>query len=122
MTVPSIARASQSTVASLFGARAAVQPARVAIVDGDRTLTYGELADRVARLAGVLAARGVRRGDRVAVLAENRLEILELLLAAARLGAIVACQSWRLAPPELAHCLALVSSAAALASPRHAAA
>src|SRR5204862_489740 len=39
--------------------------------------------------------------------------------AAAHLGAIVACQSWRLAPPELAHCLALVTPRASVASPRH---
>jgi fatty-acyl-CoA synthase len=113
-------RASRSTVASLFAARARVHPGRVAVIDGDRRVSYGELADRAGRLAGVLAARGIEHGDRVAVLAENRLEILELFLAAAQLGAIVACQSWRLAAPELAHCLALVTPQLALASPLHA--
>jgi acyl-CoA synthetase (AMP-forming)/AMP-acid ligase II len=57
----------------------------------------------------LLAARGVRHGDRIALLSENRLEVLELFLAAARLGAIVACQNWRLAAPELAHCLLYTS-------------
>ena len=50
-------------------------------------------------------------GDRVALLSENRAEVLELFLAAAQLGAIVACQNWRLAAPELAHCLRLVAPA-----------
>ena len=68
----------------------------------------------------MLAARGVARGDRVAVLSENRAEVLELLLAAARLGAIVACQSWRLAAPELRHCIELVEPKLAIVSPRHA--
>ena len=113
-------RAARSTVASLFEAQARVHPRRVAIASAERTLEYGELAGRARRLAAALAARGVGRGDRVAVLAENRPEILELFLAAAHLGAIVACQSWRLAPPELAHCVGLVTPVLSLASPRHA--
>ncbi|MGE5186893.1 MAG: class I adenylate-forming enzyme family protein, partial [Acidobacteriota bacterium] len=113
-----IASAATTTVTRLFAARARVAPARPAVVDGARRVSYGELADRVARLAGVLADRGVGAGDRVAVLAENRLEILELLLAAGSLGAIVACQSWRLAPPELAHCIALVEPTLTVVSPR----
>ena len=112
-------RAATSTVASLFEARARIEPKRVAIVDGARQLSYGELADRASRLATVLFTRGVRRGDRIAVLSENRSEMLELFLAAARLGAIVACQNWRLAAPELRHCLELVEPKAALVSPRH---
>jgi acyl-CoA synthetase (AMP-forming)/AMP-acid ligase II len=56
----------------------------------------------------------------VAILSENRLEYLELILAAGRLGAVVACQNWRLAPPEIAHCLELVGPTCLVASPRHA--
>jgi acyl-CoA synthetase (AMP-forming)/AMP-acid ligase II len=117
-----IRRAAQSTVASLFSAQARLDPRRTAVTDGRRALSYGELDDRSRRLAAVLAGRGVRRGDRVALLSENRLEILEVFLAAARLGAIVACQNWRLAAPEIAHCLRLVTPAVGLASPAHAAA
>ncbi|MBX9359665.1 non-ribosomal peptide synthetase [Streptomyces sp. WAC04114] len=54
-----------------FFRRAADQPHRTALVrdDGERTerMTYGQLADRALRLATVLAERGVRRGDTVAV-------------------------------------------------------
>ena len=115
-------RAAQSTVASLFLGQARLHPDRVALSDGARNITYGELAERTRRLAGVLAGRGVQRGDRVALLSENRPEMLEVYLAAARLGAIVACQNWRLAAPELAHCLRIVEPVLALVSPRHAAA
>jgi acyl-CoA synthetase (AMP-forming)/AMP-acid ligase II len=115
-----VRRAAQSTVASLFAARARLHPARTAVIDGARTLGYGALDERSRRLASLLAARGVGRGDRVALLSENRLEVLELFLAAARLGAIVACQNWRLAPPELAHCLRLVAPKAIVLSPTHA--
>ena len=109
-----------STVASLFAARARVHPHRLALEDTTRRSTYGELDGRTKRLAGALAASGVGRGSRVVILSENRAEYLEVFLAAARLGAIVACQSWRLAPPELAHCLDLVEPACCIVSPRHA--
>jgi len=98
--------------------RARVHPQRTAVEDGVRRFTYGELAGRTRRLAGALAARGVAKGSRVAILSENRLEYLEVFLAAAHLGAIVACQNWRLAPPELAHCLDLVDPACVVVSPR----
>jgi len=108
------------SVSGLFEARVRVHPDRVAVVDGARTFTYGALDVRVHRLAGALARRGVARGDRIAILSENRVEYLETFLAAARIGAIVACQNWRLAAPELAHCLDLVEPRMLLASPRHA--
>jgi fatty-acyl-CoA synthase len=114
-----IRRATASTVASLFAANAAVHPDRYAVIDGTRRWTYAELDERSRRLANVLASAGVGRGDRVALLSENRAEILEVFLAVARLGAIVACQSWRLAAPELRHCIELVAPTLELASPRH---
>ncbi len=116
---PAIRSASTTTVARLFAARAQVTPARVAIVDGATRRSYRELDDRTQRLANALLARGVTRGERIALLSENRAEVLEVMLAAARIGAIVACQNWRLAAPELRHCIALVEPALAIVSPRH---
>jgi acyl-CoA synthetase (AMP-forming)/AMP-acid ligase II len=112
--------AARNTVGGLFAAQARLHPQRVAVVDGERTLTYGALDERSRRLADTLARRGVGRGDRVALLAENRAEVLELFLAAARLGAIVACQNWRLKAPEIAHCVRLTSPKVAVVSPKHA--
>jgi fatty-acyl-CoA synthase len=63
-------------------------------------ITYGEMARRAGRTAAALAARGVKRGDRVAILAYNCPEYLDLLFACARLGAILVTLNWRLAPPE----------------------
>jgi acyl-CoA synthetase (AMP-forming)/AMP-acid ligase II len=114
-----VARASSSTIASLFAARARIHPSRTAIEDAARVLSYREVAERTRRLAGALAASGVTRGTPIAILSENRAEYLEVILAAARLGAVVACQSWRLAAPELARCLDLVSPAYTFVSPRH---
>jgi fatty-acyl-CoA synthase len=117
---PLVRRATGSTVSSLFLGAARLHPGRTAIEDAQRRLTYSEVSGRTRRLASVLAAAGVSRGSRVAVLSENRIEYLEVLLAAAHLGAIVACQNTRLAPPELAHCLDLVAPETVLVSPRHA--
>jgi fatty-acyl-CoA synthase len=114
-----VRRAGLNTVAGLFSAAARLHPERVAVIDGDRALSYRALDERSRRLASALASRGVGRGDRIALLAENRAEVLELFIAAARLGAIVACQNWRLKAPEIAHCVRLVAPTAAVVSPKH---
>ena len=49
-----------------------VNPTGVATIDGDRRRTWTEFRDRIARLAGVLRAAGIQRGDRVAILSLNR--------------------------------------------------
>jgi fatty-acyl-CoA synthase len=102
------------------GLRASAPSANTAEAGAPARLTYRELGERVARLAGALAAQGVRRGDRVALLSENRPEYLEVVLAAARLGASVACQNWRLTSTELSHCISLVTPKLLLVSPRFA--
>ncbi len=108
------------SVNGLFEARVRVHPRRIAVVDSATTVTYGALGERVLRRAADFARCGVRAGDRIAILSENRVEYLETFLAAARIGAIVACQNWRLAAPELAQCVDLVAPRLLLASPRHA--
>jgi len=60
------------------------------------------------------------RGDRIAILSENRSEYLEVFLAAARIGAICACQNTRLAEPELRHCLDLADPSLVITSPEYA--
>ncbi len=52
------------------------------------TITYAELLERVARLAGALAARGVTKGDRVIIYMPMVPEAAEAMLACARIGAI----------------------------------
>jgi fatty-acyl-CoA synthase len=74
----------------------------VAVRSEDRSLTYRELDARVDRAAAALAARGVRSGDRVAILSGNRPEFLEALGATNRLGAIAVPINFRLVGPEVA--------------------
>ena len=73
---------------------AAGRGAQVAIIHDSpvthvkHTITYGELQERVARLAGALKTRGVGKGDRVVIYMPMVPEALEAMLACARLGAI----------------------------------
>ena len=65
-------------------------------------ITYGELQDRVARLAGALRDRGVTAGDRVVVYMPMVPEAVEAMLACARIGAIHSVVFGGFAPSELA--------------------
>ncbi len=68
----------------------------------DRRLTHAALDDRASRLAVALRHRlGLEPGDRIAILARNCAEYLELFFAAGRVGVIAVPLNWRLAPPEL---------------------
>jgi acyl-CoA synthetase (AMP-forming)/AMP-acid ligase II len=84
---------------------AARTPAAPAIVFESETITYGDLAGRVAALAAGLAARGVNAGDVVGLLSYNCPEYLEALFAANYLGAIAMPINWRLAAPEVRYIL-----------------
>ncbi len=119
--IPALTRgAGAVTVGALVAMQAKLRPDAIAIVEGRRELSYAAFNARVNRLAHVLAARGIGRGERLALLAENRAEYLETECAAAKLGAIVACQNWRLADPELVHCLRLTTPRLLIVSPRFA--
>lgn len=113
-----IARAGKLDAYELFASRVGQHPDAIAIQQGMLRLSYAELCRRVLALASALQSRGIGRGDRIALLSENRLEYAETELAAAYLGAIVACQNWRLAAPELQHCIELVSPSLVMVSKR----
>ncbi|GAA4311887.1 long-chain fatty acid--CoA ligase [Klenkia terrae] len=78
----------------------------VALVQGERRLTYADLDGRTDQLARALRALGVRRGDRVAGLLLNSVAFLETMLATAKLGAVFVPMNVRLAPPEVSYLLA----------------
>src|SRR5262245_3640365 len=89
-----------------FLARAeAVYPNKIAVRHGDATYSYREFGARVRRLASALAARGVRRGDVVSVLAPNVPAMLELHYAVPALGAVLNPLNYRLDPRSLAFCM-----------------
>ena len=78
---------------------------REALVFCDRRLTYGEMAERARRFSGALYERGLRRQDRVAVLAMNCAEYYETYRACEWAGFLLATINFRLASAEIAQIL-----------------
>jgi fatty-acyl-CoA synthase len=74
---------------------------RIAVVDGEVTLTYREFRDYCQRLAGFLTSRGVSPGDRVCVLAPNTLLMLAAHYAVLYAGGVLVALNTRLAAAEL---------------------
>ena len=78
-------------------------PDSPAISDGATTLSYVELHRAVSRVAGGLSAKGIGKGDRVAIIADNRIEFLMVALACAKLAAIFVPMGLRLRAPEISY-------------------
>ena len=76
-------------LAETFFRQAERAPDKLAVWCEGEGLTYGGLADRVARWSAALAARGVRRGDHVAVLLPSSVDYVALFLVSATLGLIM---------------------------------
>ena len=76
----------------------------ITIYEGS-ALSYAQMASRVSELAGGLQARGVGRGDVVAILLRNCPEFLEVLFASNHLGAVAMPINWRLAAAEVRYIL-----------------
>jgi acyl-coenzyme A synthetase/AMP-(fatty) acid ligase len=92
-----------SFVADVVDAADPSRPALVAIAadGGRREVSFAEVADRSARLAGALVARGVGRGDVVMTVVGNRPEWAYAMLACWRIGAVAQPCSEQLRPADL---------------------
>ncbi len=102
----------------------AAPPSRAALVaigrDGSRDVaTFGEVADRSARLAGTLARRGVRRGDVVMTVIGNRPEWVHAMLACLRIGAVALPCTEQLRPTDLRARMDVVEPLAVLTDERN---
>ena len=76
-------------------------PERVALSDGIRTLSHADFLTHTIRTINALVSEGAQRQDRVAVLAQNSIEMVEVLAAAELGGFIVLPFNHRLAVPEI---------------------
>jgi acyl-CoA synthetase (AMP-forming)/AMP-acid ligase II len=93
---------SRVTIGDIISEHSRSYPGGLALVDGQRRLTWPELDERVRRLANALRRAGVGQGDRILWLGQNSFRVYELLGAAAKIGAMVCPGYWRWAPPEMA--------------------
>jgi fatty-acyl-CoA synthase len=75
-------------IGSWIARRARTAPSRPAVVFEGRSTTYGELDERIRRLADALVAMGTRPGDRVAYVGRNHPSYLETLFATGAIGAV----------------------------------
>ena len=104
---PEVYQAGSATYGRLFRESASLNSERTALIEGARSRSYAELNERSDLMARVLLDSGLDRGDRVALLIRNCIEVVEAELAAAKIGAISVNLNWRQTPAELAHCVCL---------------
>ncbi len=103
--MPAGVHLSRLTPLSFLERSASAFPDRLAVVDGDRRLTWSELRERARRLAVALQAGGIERGDRVAFLALNTTELLEAHYGVPAAGAVLVAINTRLTSDEIAYIL-----------------
>lgn len=80
--------------------RAIYTPDTLAVIDSskatDTKYTYAQLNDRANRFANWLKQAGIKRGDKVGIMANNGVEFLDVFFACGKLGAIFVCYDWEL--------------------------
>ncbi|HEV7267871.1 MAG TPA: AMP-binding protein [Falsiroseomonas sp.] len=96
-------RAHDFTLADFLASRVEALPDEPCLVFEGRTWSYAEFAAEVGRCATVLAARGLRPGDRLGVLSTNHPSTAVLLFACARLGVILVPANPDYGPSEAAY-------------------
>ena len=84
---------------------ARVSPERLALIYGRERVNYAALAQRLRAVAGMLTARGIGKGDVVAVLMKNSAAFIELALGASHIGAVLLPINFRLAAEEVEYIL-----------------
>ena len=76
-------------IGSLFSRHSRYRPNHLAVVFEDQRLTWLEFNQSINRLANALLGMGIQKGDKVATLLPNCLELLETYWAVAKIGAVV---------------------------------
>ncbi|MBI5930800.1 MAG: AMP-binding protein [Chloroflexi bacterium] len=76
-------------IGTLLPRHARYRPNHIAVIFEDHRLTYSEFNRRVNRLANALLGQGIQKGDKIATILPNCLELLDVYWAVARIGAVV---------------------------------
>ena len=88
-------------IGSLFARHAQYRPDQLAVVCGEQRLTYSQYNRQINRLANALATMGIGKGDKVATILPNCLELLETYWAVGKIGAVVVPMSTLLLEPAM---------------------
>jgi fatty-acyl-CoA synthase len=94
------------SVSDVIAAHARLQPNQLGTRDSKRTLSFAAWNARASQLANGLLALGLAKGDRVALLAYNCVEWMEIYVAIARAGLVAVPINFRLTGPEIAYIVA----------------
>lgn len=100
------------TIGQMVSAQARLQPDKLAARDLSRAMTYRQLNTRATQLANALVGLGLEVGQRVAVLAYNRVEWAEIYIAVAKAGLVAVPINFRLTAPETAYIVSHSGAAA----------
>jgi acyl-CoA synthetase (AMP-forming)/AMP-acid ligase II len=92
-------------ISEMLQTHARLRPAHIGASDSRRSLSFAVWNSRASCLASGLLAQGLQPGERVAVLAYNRIEWLEIYVALARAGLVALPLNFRLVSDELAYIL-----------------
>ena len=95
-----------------FLASTARDPDAIALVDGDLRLTYAEWFARISAVASGLSSLGMRRGQHLVSLLQNRMEAATLHWACQFIGVIITPLNWRSTSEEVEYCLTDATAAA----------
>ncbi|MHA6785989.1 fatty acyl-CoA synthetase [Pseudonocardia saturnea] len=104
-TQAAIARARQHSVGDLLRRTALRYPDKLAVVDGERRVTFAEFDAAANRAAHALTERGLVKGDRLALLARNSLQYGLLAFATAKIGVVLVPVNFMLGAEEIAFIL-----------------
>ena len=92
-----------NTLSDAVATHARLSPQKTAVRDSKRSLTFAQWHERTEGLAAGLRKLGLVKGDRVALLAYNCLEWMEMYAALARAGLVAVPLNFRLTAPEIAY-------------------
>ncbi|MDQ3000593.1 MAG: acyl-CoA ligase (AMP-forming), exosortase A system-associated [Fibrobacterota bacterium] len=90
----------------ILAAAAAACPEKTAVLHKDDSWTYGGIRSDCGKLADILAANGVRRGDRVAFYMEKRIEKVVAIFGISEAGGVFVPVRWQNLGPQVAHIVA----------------
>src|SRR4030067_3601532 len=91
------------TIYHIYKRNATLFKDRIAIQSENEKVTYGELFNQVNRVAGWLNGKGIRKGDRIAILAKNDPQFFPLMGGIASAGAIMVPINFRLSTEEIGY-------------------
>lgn len=86
---------------SILSYTAAIGPDKIAIKQGQVSVSYNELKERASKVASFIRSKGLGLGDQAAILSPNSINYVDVMFANAKVGVVSDLLNWRLAPPRI---------------------